>query len=388
MVKPSLSRQSDSPTLRLIRIIGSPLMPVGGRLLTNDESSELYQLAVRNKIPLLYLEALKGEGRLNQLEAKYNEEKENYLKFTEGVSRVSKILDTTGIKYVIFKTIKPYPVVPVDIDLLILSNDDMYRRAVEALLRAGYPPQTPNIVNIADLTDEDAYKEAVELLTRPTYRRKHISPSGTDFVDVEYGIDIDLQKDIALSYIVYLDKDKFGDHIIESKLNGQVVNILTPEFDLMSVIAQSLMEQLYLLGEYYTCLYHLSAMDEQQINNFIDVIKENRLKAAARAFTAVTAELHQIAYGAIPEKLELIRKRLGSDASEARNLARGNFKMPQRYRMLTVAKVFWEKAGETKFRQSLAKQLIKTLNPGLGRLVIRELWERRRRETYLSEEKV
>lgn len=389
MVKPSTNSQLESPTLRLLRIIGSPLIPAGqGLLADSDESIGLYQLAIKNKIPLLYLEALKKQGKLNLLNAKYDEEKVKYQNFTDAMVRLSRILNAAGIKYVIFKTIKPYPAVPVDIDLLILDNDDMYKRTVEALLRAGYPPQTPNIVNMADLTDDKAYQRATELLTRPTYGKRHVSPTGTDFLDPEYGIDIDLQKDIALSYIVYLDKNKFNDNIIKARLNEQEVNTLAGEFDLMSVIAHSLMEQLYLLGEYYACLYYLSAMDEREISHFVDVAGENRFKAAMKAFTAVTAELHQAAHGTIPEKLEFILSKLGSDASEARNLMRHNFKTPHRYSLLRIAKIFWEKLGERNFRRSLAKQVIKTLNPSLGRLVVRELVDRLKRETYLEEVEV
>ena len=369
-----------------MRIIGSPLMPVGrGLLVDKDEASELYQLAVRNKIPLLYLEALRREGKLPHLESEYGEEKKRYQRFTEAIRRVSKTLNAENIEHVVFKTIKPYPAVPVDIDILTLGDNDMYRRAVEVLLRAGYPPQTPDVVSMADLTDDKAYQRATELLTRPTYGKRHVSPTGTDFLDPEHGIDIDLQKELALSFIIYLDKSNFGGHVTRVRLNGQEVCTLAPELDLLVVIAHSLMEQLYLLGECYGFLYHLSRMDEEGINRFIAVVRENRLEAAVRAFTAVTAELHRAAYSTVPGKLEFVLNELGVDTEEAGSLLKKGFKTPHRYQVMTLAKVFWEKAGEKKFRRSLAKQMIKTLDPSLARLVIRELTDRLKRETYLEE---
>jgi len=369
-----------------MRIIGSPLMPVGGGLLVDtDESPELYQLAVKNKIPLLYLEALRRGGKVNHLNPEYGEEKARYTKFTETVKRVVRILSAESIEHVIFKTIKPYPSVPVDIDLLVLGDNDVYRRAVEVLLRAGYVPQTSGIVNMAELTDDKAYQRAAELLTRPTYGKRHVSPAGTDFIDPEYGIDIDLQKELALSFIIYLDKSNFAGNITKVRLGRQEVCTLAPEFDLLTVIAHSLMEQLCLLGECYSFLYHLSRMDEESINRFIDVVEENKLKAAVKAFTAVTAELHRAIFGTVPGKLEFVLNQLGFDIAEAGSLSGKGFKMPHRYQVTTLAKVFWEKAAEKKFRRSLAEQMIKTLNPSLARLVIRELADRLTRETYLEE---
>ena len=58
-----------------------------------------------------------------------------------------------------------------------------------------------------------------------------------------YGIDIDIQKELALSFIVYLDKANLADHVIKTKLNAQEINTLATEFDLLVVIAHSLMEQ-------------------------------------------------------------------------------------------------------------------------------------------------
>ena len=118
----------ESPTVRLLRTIGSPFAPAGETLIT--ESLELYNHAVKNKIPLLYLEVLKQQGKLNELKRKYEEEHTRYSKFLDAIAKVSKTLDAANIDFTVFKTLRPYPVALNDVDILILGNDDMYKVAI------------------------------------------------------------------------------------------------------------------------------------------------------------------------------------------------------------------------------------------------------------------
>ena len=244
----------------------------------------------------------------------------------------------------------------------------------------------PDIVDTKTLTNGNTYKRAVDLLTKPTYGERHISPAGVDFIDPIYDVDIDLRKEVAISYIVYLDKNRFRKHITETELpNGGRIKTVTPELDLASVMAHSLTEQLYLLGEYYTLIYQLHRMNEQETNSFINIVKENRITIAAISYITLTAALCEAAYGKVPEKLNRILDRLGSNVTEAKSLAKNNLKMPHRYSISTLTRFLLEKMGEGRFRRSVATQMIKLLNPNLAKLVVRELIDRRRREYYLGD---
>ena len=377
------SLSSQSPTLKLLRTIGPPFSPKEEIPIDSCESLQLYNLAVRNKIPMLYLETLKQQGKLSALEAKYEEEKAKYLRFIEGVTNVSKILDAGEIEYAIYKTIKPYPAVPVDIDIVTLGDDDMHRKTAEVLLRAGYKLALPGVIETEALTDNDAYEKAARLATKPTYKREHISPTATNFVDPEYNILIDLRKELAMSYTVYMDKNKFRGHVIRKKLtNGKGSNALTPDLELACVIIHSVMEHLYLLGEYYTFLFQLSGMDEREIDGLINVLRENRIIVAAKAFIAVTVGLCQAAYGAIPEKLCMISNKLGLDMAELENVRKNDFNSPHRYKISTIARTLLEKTKEKRFSESVLIQMLNMLNLKLLKLVVSSLIDRRRREIY------
>lgn len=343
--------------VKLLRTIGSPFLSNKEPFVNDVESSELYDLAVKNKIPLLYLETLKQQGKLNKLKIKYDEECARYLKFLDGVGKISEILDATDIEYAIFKTIKPYPTVPGDVDIVVLGNNEGYRKANEILLEAGYREEEVRVSG----------------------------PGLPDLVDPEGDIIIDMQDELELSYVIYMDKNKFRGHIVKTKIpSGKAIKTLEPELDLAIVIIHSLTEYMYLGGEFYTFLYSIARMNKREIDEFVAILDENKITAAAKSFITITAILHEAAFGVIPEKLEYVLDKLGYKKSEAKNIIKNNFKMPHRYGVSTVVKVVLEKMGERRFRKSVSVQIVKMLNPMLLKRVISEVIGRQRREYYLK----
>ena len=346
-------------TIKLLRTVGSPLTSEKESFVNGVESLELYDLAVKNKISLLYLEALKKQGKLNKLTKEYDKERTRYSKSLDGIGKASKILENANIEYVIFKTIKPYPAIPGDIDILILGDNGTYGRASRIFREFGYK-----------------YKREPD----------NTSPSLPDLVDPEGNVVVDLQEELELNYVIYIDKNKFRGHIVEKEIpSGREIKTLTSEVDLATVIIHSVIEYLYLLGEFYTFLYSLARMNERDIDDFVAVLKENKITAAAKSFVTITINLHEAAFGVIPEKLEYVLDRLGYDKSEAGKLVKSDFTMPHRYDISTVGKVVLEKMGERRFRRSVGVQMVKMLmNPRLIKFMIGEVVEMRRREYYLK----
>ncbi len=375
---------AESPSLELLRIIGSPLAPNEEARPDVEESLGLYNLAMKNKISLLYLETLERQRKLRELEEKYNEAKAEYLTFIDEVTRISRVLEDGGISFAIYKTIRPYPALPNDIDIITIGDSDMYRKAAETLLRSHYSVDFPGIVETESLTDDEAYQRASRLATKPTFHKgNHISPTATSFVTPENNILIDLRKELAMNYTLWMDKNNFGEHIIRTKLSsGREIKILTPELDLACIIAHTFTEGLYLLGDYYTFLFHLSKMGRSEINGFANIVRENRITFAARAFTTITAGLYQAAYGKIPEELYTIYDKFGSNNNELKNIIRNDFRTPHRYKIVTTVRTLLEKTRGGRFRRSILRQMLSMLNPMQVKLVIVELIKKLTRETY------
>jgi len=352
------SKISDSSTLRLLRIIGSPFITDTGLLVGDVEAPELYDLAIKNKISLLYLEALKAKGRLIKLKPQYEEARNKYTNFQNALSRAAKILNGNHIDYAIFKTIRPYPEVPGDVDTIILGNESMGKTTIDLFLRSDY-------------------KEAIS--DGPT-------PTTGDLMNFIENVPIDLQQELRLSWLTYMDKTKFRGRTINIKIpTGDEVTVLSTEIDLAVIIIHSMMEQLYLMGEYYTFLYRLSDMTDAEVDMFIDVLREHKIVQAARSHLSLSAALSEAAYGMVPKRLEVILNRIGVDMSEVRSLIRNDYRLPNRYKISTLSKVFLEKMQDRRFRHSVFIQMLKMFNPKLTLFMIRGLIERRRRKYYIKD---
>jgi hypothetical protein len=349
----------SNQTIELLRTIGSPLIGKKEPFVSGVESLELYDLAVKNKITLLYLVSLKQQGKLNKLKKIYDAEHAKYLKFLDSIVKASKILDAADIEYVIFKTIRPYPAVPGDVDVLLMGTTATYVKTNELFLQAGY-------------------KEWIS---------EGVSPTLPDLIDPGGGIVVDLQDELEVSYVIYMDKNKFRGHIFKRGILPEVeIKTLTPEYDLATTIMHSQTHNLYLLGEFYTLLYVLSGMNEREIDDFVAVLTENKITAAAKSFVTITSVLHKAAYGIIPEKLEYVRGELGYEKLEAKRLVKSDFKMPHRYDISTLIKVILEKMWEKRFRMSVGMQMVKMLmNPRLIMFMIVEVFEMRRKKYYLKD---
>ncbi len=371
-------------SLKLIRTIGSPFVPGEEIPAADKESLELYCLAVNNKIPVLYLEALHQQGKLGELEEKYSEWKAKYPVFIDEVEKVSKVLEDGGVSFAIYKTIKPYPALLNDIDLLIMGDNYMYRKAAEILLRAHYSVELPGIVEAESLTDDEAYKRAARLATKPTSRKgEHISPTSTNFVTPDHNILIDLRKELAMNYTLWMDKNNFREYIIRAKLcSGGEIKTLTPELDLACTVAHTFSEHLYLLGDYYTFLFQLSKMGEREVNEFANIVRDNEIAFAARVFITITAALYQAAHGVLPKELQVMCDKFGSDNNELKNIIRNNFHTPHRYKIITIVKTLLEKTKDRKFRRSVLKQILSMISPAQAKLVIGELIKKRKKEAY------
>ena len=213
-----------NPTISLLRTVGSPFAPETE--LPNDarDPMEHYHCARKNRMPLLYLTSLKKWERLGSLQIVYEELYERSLEAYDAVARASRTLNEAHVPYALFKTIRPYQETTVDLDVLILRSPMEYEKSVKAMIGAGY-------------------------------RKLGSGPNSTTVRDPYVDISVDLYREVAVSQIIYLDKGKIGPHITERNMlsRGEAVRTLSPQADLIALIAHSVIkEHMYTLSEYYS----------------------------------------------------------------------------------------------------------------------------------------
>jgi len=359
---------TPSPTLKLLRIIGSPFMSELESPQDSNEALELYQHALKDKIGLTYLEALRAQGNLNKfgLEMKYEEEQHKYNTLRLTASRVCHQLNSHGIKYAVFKSIMPFPAVTNDTDILHLGSTDEYHKAVVVLTQAGFTVHN----------EEEPVPLQVEF--HDARDGPHLIIGGKD------PYDFDLYKEASTSHIIYLDRRKLVKYVTDMNVLGEQIKVLKPEAELIAMITHALFpELLYTLLVYYATLYCLRELGSKGISEFIHVARVNNVTYQVKTHCSLTAVLHQEAHGFVPNELKEVLRELGNNPHEVKFLQRNQLKTPYRYSWGAVIRAFLEKVKERKFLMSIIKQTAATIsNPKLARRVWRNLIWRKSRETY------
>lgn len=341
-----------SPTIRLLRVLGSPFIATSKVLVAGDEVTKLYNYAVKNRLPLYYLETLKSQGKLGKLKPQYEVETRKHQDVISRTSDICRLFRLNRIECIVFKTIRPYPVVPNDVDVILRDSKD-YLRATTLISKEGYQ------------------EEAVR------------APEGTHLHPSDSGVFFDLRTEIAVSHLIYLDKSKLVKYLTKTRIDGEEVIIFCPEVELAITVAHSLInEQAYTLQDYYLILFYLAKLDSDGVKRFLDIVKENHITRATSCHFAITAILHEAAHGVIPDSIKHVLWGLGDEKYEAERLIRNNLKVPHKFRVMTVVKAVLEKMREGKARRSIALQIVHLLNPSFARSVWYELHKTRTRETW------
>ena len=339
-----------SLTSEILEIIGSPFARVSPNPNAKD-LLKLYHYASLNRIRLLFSEALVKGAQLGPLKAELHSLKERFEMTLEAFSRASVALADTGVNYAFFKSIRPYPEVTVDLDIIVFGND--YRKAILAFLKKDY-------------------------------RLLGFGPLSTTVQDIVTGINVDIYDEIGTSKIVYLDKDQLEDFVVYRTLaKGIFVRSLSPGADLLALMAHSIVkEQMYVLSEYYTTLNYLLEMKETELKGFLTLVKACRLRTAVAAHFSITALLHLSMHEFIPDKLKRLINEVGLNADEMIRVARNELLMPHKYHSFTVINALIEKLGEHKARRSIAFQAMSMFKPSFMMGFVKELLYHITRETY------
>jgi len=353
-------------TLRLIGTIGSPFVLDQTPPKNKSEALELYSHAIKNKIGLLYLESLKDQEKLEEfgLKPEYQKQCMRYNEQLTTAIRISKLFNSLGVNYAIFKSIMPFPAIPNDIDIIHFGSAKEYKNLVEILLNSGYMEVK------CDVDTEQRTFHDTRMCKHPNTPEKDV-------------YDVDIYQKISASHIVYLDKRKLENHVTEINMSNDKIKVLKPEAELVVIAIHSIIpEQLHTLLAYYATLYYFKKMTSKELDRFIRIARDNNVVFPVRVHCSLVAKLHQVGHGFIPERMETVLDELGNVTSEIRKFARNNFKMPHRYSWSVIIKTLLEKAKEGEFRRSALKQVLSMANPKLAKWVVWNIIWRRRRETY------
>jgi hypothetical protein len=340
-------------TFKLLKLIGSPfIIQEYAEPLRRKEVKNLFYHAIKNRITLLYLETLGRHNKLYDLENIYHKNDARCFKIYDAMAQISEFLNDLYIEHAIFKSIKPFPDASVDIDTIIFDSEQ-YSFVIKQFIKAGY-----------------------SLLG--------YGPQSVTFFDEEAKVGIDLYREIAVSWVIYLDKKKLRKNITLKTLpNKKRAYTLEIQADLLSMIAHSVMkEQFFSLAEYYTFLIWLNEMNKKNIDTFKRLTISNNLCIPTKSFITIAAAIHNEIFDKIPSKMSLLLRDLGIENVEVNRLGQNSFQTPYKYHSLTVSRSLLNKIREKKFKESFALQIYKMMNPYFTNTILSGIIDHVIRETY------
>jgi hypothetical protein len=339
-----------NPTLELLRLIGSPFAPeTPRRRHSNSELLELHQLSARNRMRFHFLRALKKAGEISSFEAMYARDENKCVMTNKAICNVSRVLTDSGISHAIFKTLRPYTSTTVDIDTIIFGEKRHYLEAARSLQKSGF-------------------KMVV------------IGPRSTTLRDPKSNTGVDLYEEVAVSCLIYMDKETLTDSVTSTRLLDTSISILKPEADLAAIVAHSVVkEQMYTLSEYYTFINYLKSFD---VKRFLEILKSNNLVSMAVTHAGITGMLHKMAHDIVPDQLLQILENLTGETREVSLLSQNDLKTPHKYDALTVAQGLITLMKGKKTRDSVAAQFLQMLDPKFSRKLVQDTLKHFSRKTY------
>lgn len=312
----------------LVRLVGIPNLvdPVLPFEISNV--LKLFRLARLNKIPLLLLESMKKSGRAQVPEDQLSYYRKRHRQTLNLIALVSALLERSGIRHTIFKTLKPFPCTPVDVDVLLWSKED-YPAASRILERRGLRP-----------VGGDLY--------------------GSTLYSSDYHLSVDLTTEVAVSGFIYLDKNSLFSQVDCVKINDLEVRTLQPQAELVTVAAHCMYkEQMFILSDYYTF-----ALSSRYYREALEFAERANATFALEEALRLTYDITLNAFGSDEGISERLLDGLRAVGVRPTKYAGKCLRLPVKYPRRTIALGLSKKIIEDPVsRSSLPSALQSTLKP-------------------------
>jgi len=293
-----------SNSIVLVRLIGIPGICKPTTNVGKESIPNFLSLAEQNKIPLLFLETAAYDTKNQNIQHILSQYRERRKNASDLIAFTANLFEKIGVRYTFFKTLKPFPYTPSDVDVLLWSDNSL-KIVAKALKNQGCIP-----------LEKNAY--------------------GVTMFSQKYKMNIDLTTQIAVSGLVYLNKELLFDNVSRLEVYEMQIQTLEPSADLLVVAAHSIFkEQMYTLSDYYTFTMLLQHWKEA-----IKLAEKFHIKHALETVLKMTMATTLIAFGPtnpLTKKFEEI------GVVNTAKLFSQNFELPKKYDLTTLAVAFFKK---------------------------------------------
>jgi len=225
-------------------------------------TAELLRLAELNKISFLYLSNLEDMPPIeaqNRTPDTLDRLSIRNKVLIQTIQEVASIFDKEKIRYCVFKTIKPFPTTPSDVDILIAKKDFGFAQSI--LSSSGY-----------NLAAKDEYSATMH---------------GKSMI-------VDLQTQPSVSNLPYLPAEMILQNSVARNIQGVDVFSPSDEAELLTIACHSLYkEQLFTLNDYYSIVLLSERID---IGKLVDLAKSTRTLDALQIIIEVSVRITEAAF--------------------------------------------------------------------------------------------
>jgi len=332
-----------STTIDLARCLGTPLIN-DGKPFELIESEELLNLAFTNRVEMIYLENLKKAGKLDKLAPKLEEFEVRREKTNESIIRIAKTMKKLNIEYSITKSLRPYPAIPNDTDMLYLGPLDKFSDAVEQFSAEGF-------------TVCGGGEMQTELFD---------THGGGEFNDEKRGgmFYIDFYRQLAADHVPYMNSKVLREHVITRTVGDIEVNIFDPIAEMTILYLHAIiMHRTIPLEVMWGTAYWIKDMKTEDFDRFEKYIRDNRAVVCARTSFGLMAQIYQEAFGEVPVQIQEMISRIGVRPAEQRALKKSNYDYPHIALFSTFVYALFEKITEWNSFKGFMKELVMMINP-------------------------
>jgi len=206
-VKTASTVVKDPTALKILHIIGKR-----DYTMLNDNQG-LITYAYMNKVLMLLLFQEPSVDTFKALRAKLLQQRKNFL---ANLRDMVQLFDKHRIDYVLFKTLRPVPETPVDIDVVVENRDEAYK-AIECLKRRFH----------VEVWSTDQYSIGVRIVELKEFVDFYVKPHVADLVYMD-------SKPI-IENAIHLYVNEFGINI--------VISVPKPEIEYCAILAHSIIKE-------------------------------------------------------------------------------------------------------------------------------------------------
>lgn len=354
--RPVSEEMTDVTTL--MRCIGSPLLNNGAPF-ELQESEALLDLAFRNNVEMLYMSQLKAGGRLDRLAPAFEEFEDRRVRTAGCIVRIVSALDRSGIPYAVTKSLRPYPAIPNDTDVLYLGPPSDYEDAVAKIEQAGFRPEGGGKMQAQFF---DPHEGAV-------FNR---DKRGGRFY-------IDFYRHLAADHVPYMNSAVLRNHVITRQVGDVNVKVFEPVAEMTILYLHSvIMHRTFPLEVFASTAYWLSEMQPSALDRFAAFLEKNHATLVGATAFSLMAQLYAQAFGIVPEPILEMQKRLARHLLGRWRREQLYGQMPYICELSTFVLAVLEKIGEPNSFSGFCKQAVYMLNPVFFAEVMNHMMSRKR----------